>query len=490
MGEGQRPPLEHVGIGMLLDHRAIGGGQLPVLLRPGAAVLEDEPGAVFRSRHGLDDVRHQVQVVVVVHQLLCLRVPPLEVLRTVHAHAVGAEIDLAALHLQQDRAHGGVAVVEVLAVHVRPGEVMAVQRRQPLVVGMAEDHVEDQHLRPLGEVVQGGGEIGQLVRSPALQENRVHRRHARDDHVVAPVGGVRADQLDLDAVLVHRRLGPEVGAGLVDRGGLHRQKLHRVVAEEDLVHRVDRQVIPEPLGQPLELPCQAGERPSGGGGGHVDLQDVGGRTELVRRLSFELRPIRLVAPAALHPVKVVELGRREGTEGQRRGQRIEDAVPLVVLVAPHEGIEVAALLAVARPHAGGGGEGMRLVARHGQVDALEIDGLVRPGQVQRPGGRQHLQEDVPVGDAVIEQFRCPEAEGRPVAVHLAAQRPGDLLVGMEQRLGGGQRAAAGIGEALRRVRVRGDAILQAHGRPFIGSVRSRPRGRGGQARTSGSVLPV
>jgi hypothetical protein len=48
-----------------------------------------------------------LQVFVVVAQFLRAVVPPLEILRAVDAYAIGAEVDLAALHFQQDRAHGG-----------------------------------------------------------------------------------------------------------------------------------------------------------------------------------------------------------------------------------------------------------------------------------------------------------------------------------------------------------------------------------------------
>ncbi len=350
---------------------------------------------------------------------------------------------------------------------------------------MAVDHVEDQHLRLLGEVVQHGGEIGELVRPPALEQHRVHRRHAGDDHVVAPVRRVRADQLDLHHAVAHRRLRPEVVAGFIDRGRFHRQQLHRVVAEEDLVHRVLRQVVAEPLAEPLELPRERGERAARRRRRHVDLQDVRRRGELVGRLAPELGPVRLVAPRRLQPVQVVELRRGEGAEGQRRGQRVEDAVPFVVLVAPDEGVEVAPLLPRAGAHAPDGGEGMGLVARHRQVDPLEGYGLVRAREIERPRGREHLEEHVSVGDAMVEELRRPEAEPRDLLLDLAAEGPGDPLMRVERGLGRGQRPAAELREALRRVGVGGDAVLQRHGCPFReGDVVP------GQARTSGSVRPV
>ncbi len=406
-------------------------------------------------------------------QLLRAGVPPLEILRAVDPHAVGAEIHLAALHLEQDRPHGRVLVIEVLAVHVRPREEVAVERVQPLVVGMAEHYVEHQLLGSsgragaAGEIVQDGGQIDQFVRAAGFQQHRVHRRHARDDDVVAPVRRVRAQQRHVQRVALVGLL-PEGGAFLVDGGGLDRQKLHGIVAEEDLVRRLERQVARDPLGQALVVPREAGQRAARRRRGYVDLQDVDGRAELVRLVAGGLQRLEVAGVAArgLHRRQVVQLGRGHGAEGQRRRERIEDAVPLVVGVAPDHCVEVADLVARAGLHPGDGGEAMRLFTDDRHVGALEPHVLVRARQVQRVDRRQDLEEDVARGYAPVQQLGRPEAEQRRVAVDPAAQPAGDQAMRVEIGRRRGQRLARHGGLGLGRVLGEGNAIGEGHGLSF------------------------
>ena len=462
MREGERPPLEHVVVALRLNDGAVGGGQFPILLRPRAPVLEHEPRAVSRSRDLLDDVGHRLEVVVVVAHDLRGGVPPLEVLRAVDPHPVRAEIHLAALHLQEDRSHRRVPVVEVLAVHVGPGEPMAVERPQPLVVGVPEHHVEDQPLRAGRKRVERGGEVHQLVRAARLQQRGVHRRHARDHHVVAPVRRVGAVQVHGHRAVARLALDPEVWAGLVDGGGLHRQQLHRVVAEEERVGRLQGEVALDPLGQ---APVAAGQTRQGAvrrRGGDVDLEDVRRRADLARRVPRHRRPVGAVLPRRLHRGHVVEFRRGHRAEGHRHGQRIEDPVPPVVAVAPCQGVEVAGRAPRPGPHPAHGREAMRVLADHGDARPVEPDGLVRAGEVERAAGPQDFEEDVARRHVRVLQLGRPEAEQRDVALHPSAQPPRDGAVGVERGGGGREDAPRGVRLAAGRVLVKDDLVAQRH----------------------------
>ncbi len=125
-----------------------------------------------------------------VHHLLD-RVPGGEVLCPVHPDAVGAEVDLAALHLQDVGTNHRVLLVDVLAVHVGAAEPGRAQKVQGLAVGVAVDHVQHEQHR-FRQTVQGGHEVHHLVGTARGQQARVGGRRRGEQDVVAPVGHVRA----------------------------------------------------------------------------------------------------------------------------------------------------------------------------------------------------------------------------------------------------------------------------------------------------------
>ena len=116
-----------------------------------------------------------------------------------------------------------------------------------------------------------GSQIDKLVRTARLEKHGVHRPHAGNDDVIAPVGGVGTFEVDCYRLVLSVQFLPEVGPGFVDGGGLDRQQLNSVVAKIELILGLERQPLAHTFGEAFEPSVQRCDRASGGRGRDMDL---------------------------------------------------------------------------------------------------------------------------------------------------------------------------------------------------------------------------
>ncbi len=219
-------------------------------------------------------------------------------------------------------------------------------------------------------------------------------------------------------------LDPELGAGLVDGGGLDRQQLHRVVAGEDGLVRGQRLAGLELARDCAEPALQAGECAAGGGGRHVDLQDVGGRAELGDPVGRQILPVAAIAPLAVDGCQVIELGRGHDAERQGVRHRVEAAAPVTIVVAPGQRIEAAEALAGAEGQPLDDAQHQRVAAQQRHPLAAEADRLAGDREIERRLGLEHLEEDVARRDLALDEVRRPEDEGGMVIRRRQGAEPG------------------------------------------------------------------
>ena len=326
-----------------------------------------------------------------------MRVPPLEVLRAVHTDAVRPERDLAALHFEQNGPHEGLFVVEVLAVHVGSGKVMAVQSIEALIVGVPEDHVQNEFLGFAREGVQHRGEIHELIRASGLEQHGIDCRHAGNHNVIPPVGGVRTHQTDRQAVVVRPgRFRPEGRSRLVDGGRLDRQRLHRIVPDQDFILWLQWQAALHPFGQPVEPARQACQCAARGGGGHMQLQDADRWAELVRLVALQSFEIAFVPAGVLHRNDVVDFGRCKGAVGQGHRQRVQNTVIFAIAVAPDQRIKIADSVPKPCADTGCDGEDKGVAACGRDAHNIEVCVTVGDGDVEIFGRTQDFNENIRV----------------------------------------------------------------------------------------------